>query len=156
MVGSASKHRIVPAPIPVVGSFVIGALLHHFFPVPFLPDLGYIRPVLAILLCGASLAIGLSGVREFHRHNTPTSPYKATTALVTSGIFRHTRNPMYLGFVLLACGVAAAVNSVAVLLAAALLATLLRFLVISQEERVMSESIGEAFKSYCRNTRRWL
>lgn len=156
MISSPSKPRIVPAPILVVGSFVAGALLHHFFPVPFLPDLGYLRPLIAVLLCVASLAIGISGVREFHRHNTPTNPYESTTALVTSGIFRHTRNPMYLSFVVLACGVAVAVNSLAFLLAAALLATLLRVLVISQEERRMSESFGEAFQSYCRSTRRWL
>lgn len=156
MSSDASKPRIVPAPILVAGAFAFGGLVHRFFPVPFLPDLGYMRPVLAVLLCVVSLAIGLSGVREFHRHDTPTNPYRPTSALVTSGIFRHTRNPMYLGFVLLACGVAVGVNSIGFLIAAVLLATLLDVLVISQEERSMSESFGEEFQSYCHRTRRWL
>lgn len=156
MFGQASKSRIVPAPLLVVAALAAGAVVHHFFPVGFLPDLGAARLVIASVLCLGSLAIGISGVREFHRHNTPTNPFEQTAALVTSGIFRQTRNPMYLGLVLLVCGVAVALDSVAFLLAAALLVLLLRVLVIAQEERWMSEAFGAAFESYCRSTRRWL
>lgn len=156
MPAAVSKPRIVPAPIIVVACFVIAALVHHLFPMSFSPDFGYLWPGVGILLCVASLAIGISGVREFHRHNTPSNPFKPTRALVTSGIFRHTRNPMYLGFVLLACAVAVALNSVAFPATAVLLALFLQVLVIAEEERAMSESFGEAFQSYCRSTRRWI
>jgi protein-S-isoprenylcysteine O-methyltransferase Ste14 len=156
MVSKASKFRIVPAPILLAVSFLVGAIVNHFFSAAFLPGRGYLHVVIAVVLCVASLIIGVSAVREFHRHNTPTNPYKATTVLVTSGIFRYTRNPMYLGFVLLACGIAVGLNSIAYLVAAALLATLLRVLVISHEEQLMAESFGERFRSYCGSTRRWL
>ena len=67
---------------------------------------GIAAPILGATVCTAALAIGLAGVREFHRHQTPTSPFKPTTALVTSGVFGRTRNPMYLGLVLLVLAIA--------------------------------------------------
>src|SRR5512140_511564 len=97
--GSATRQKkIVPAPVLVV--FCLGGawLAHHFYPIRVLPDLGVAAPILATIVCAAALAIGLAGVHEFRRHNTPTSPFRPTTALVTSGVFRRTRNPMYLGF----------------------------------------------------------
>ncbi len=63
---------------------------------------------------------------------------------------------MYLGFVVLTLGVAVAVNSLAFLLAAALLAALLQLAVITPEERFLSATYGEAFESYRSRTRRWL
>jgi protein-S-isoprenylcysteine O-methyltransferase Ste14 len=107
-------------------------------------------------ICLLALAVGLSGVREFHRHRTPTNPFKPTTALVTSGVFRFTRNPMYLGFVILTVGVAIALNSIAFLVAAVLLATLLQVVVIKPEERFLASRYGNTFGEYLRNTRRWI
>ncbi len=150
------QKKIVPAPLLVVFCLGGGWLAHHFYPVPFLPDLGVAAPVLATGVCVAALAIGLAGVREFHRHGTPTSPFKPTTRFVTSGVFRHTRNPMYLGFVMLTVGVAVAVNSLAFLLAAVFLAALLQLAVITPEERFLSATFGEAFETYRSHTRRWL
>ena len=156
MDGAPRQKKIVPAPLLVVFCLGGGWLAHHFYPVRFLPDLGVAAAVLATLICVAALAIGLAGVREFHRHGTPTSPFKPTTAFVTSGVFRHTRNPMYLSFVMLTAGVAVAVNSLAFLLAAVLLAALLQRAVITPEERFLSATFGEAFEIYRSRTRRWL
>jgi protein-S-isoprenylcysteine O-methyltransferase Ste14 len=107
-------------------------------------------------ICLLAFSVGLAGVREFHRHRTPTSPFKPTTALVTSGVFRFTRNPMYLGFVMLTVGVAVALNSSAFLLAAAVMATLLQVAVIRPEERFLAMRYGSAFEEYIRGTRRWI
>jgi len=150
------QKKIVPAPLLVVFCLGGGWVAHHFHPVHFLPDLGIVAPILATIVCVTALAIGLTGVREFHRLHTPTSPFKPTTALVTTGIFSRTRNPMYLGFVVLTLGVAVALNSLAFLLAAALLAALLQLAVITPEERFLSATYGEAFESYRSRTRRWL
>jgi protein-S-isoprenylcysteine O-methyltransferase Ste14 len=156
MDSAARQKGIVPAPVIVV--FCLGGawLAHHFYPVRVLPDLGVAAPILAIIVCASALAIGLAGVLEFHRHHTPTSPFRPTTALVTSGVFRLTRNPMYLSFVLLTLGIAVATNSLAFLLAAGVLALLLQVAVISPEERILSAHFGEAFESYRSRTRRWL
>jgi protein-S-isoprenylcysteine O-methyltransferase Ste14 len=150
------QKKIVPAPLLVVFCLGGGWLAHHFYPVRFLPGLGIAAPVLATLVCVAALAIGLAGVREFDRHGTPTSPFKLPATFVTSGVFRRTRNPMYLSFVMLTAGVAVAVNSLAFLLAAVLLAALLQLAVIRPEERFLSATFGEAFETYRSHTRRWL
>lgn len=148
--------RVIPPPLLVLACLGGGWVAHRLRPVRFLPDLGIVLPAVGALLVVIGLAIGISGVREFRRHRTPTNPYRPTTALVRSGVFRFTRNPMYLGFVLLGAGVAVAFNSVAFLVAALLLGLLLQFAVIHREERFLAERFGTDFESYVRSTRRWI
>ena len=152
----STRKRVVPAPIVVVGCFVAGWLAHRLRPIRFLPDLGVWATVAGAAIVVLALAVGLAGVREFHRHGTPTSPFQRVTTLVTSGVFRFTRNPMYLGFVLLAVGVAVAFDSAAFLVAAVVLAALLEVAVIRPEERSLAEQYGPAFEDYRRRTRRWI
>lgn len=147
---------VVPAPLLVLGCLGAGWTAHRLRPIHFLPDLGVAGPVAGAAIGVIALAIGLACVREFHRHGTPTNPFKRSTALVTSGVFRLTRNPMYLGFVLLFAGVAVAVNSVAFLVAAGLLASLLQVAVIKPEESFLARRYGGPFEEYRRGTRRWL
>lgn len=152
---AARQRKIIPAPVIVALILIAGSLAHHFYGLPFLPHPG-IAILIVATLCGlAALAIGIAGVREFHRKHTPTSPFKPTTTLVTSGVFSRTRNPMYLGFVLLALGIALGFNSLPLLVAAALLAALLQRLVIRPEEAFLAARFGAAFDDYRRRTRRW-
>ncbi len=150
------RPRVSPAPIVVIGCFGAGWLAHRLRPIRFLPDLGAGQWVAGAAIVLLALAVGLSGVREFHRRGTPTSPFERSTALVTSGVFRFTRNPMYLGFVLLAIGVAVALDAAAFRVAAVVLAALLEVLVIRPEERSLAEQFGAAFEDYRRRTRRWI
>jgi protein-S-isoprenylcysteine O-methyltransferase Ste14 len=148
--------RVVPPPLLVLACLGAGWIAHRLRPVRFLPDLGIAGPAVGAGLVLAGLVVGLAGVREFRRHRTPTSPYRPTTALVTSGIFRATRNPMYLGFVLVTVGVAIAFNSAAFLVSALLLVLLLHLAVIRPEERFLAERYGGDFEAYRRGTRRWI
>jgi protein-S-isoprenylcysteine O-methyltransferase Ste14 len=155
--GSAERQsRVVPPPLLVLGCLGSGWVGHRLYPVHFLPDVGVAGGFVGAAICLLAFSVGLAGVREFHRHRTPTSPFKPTTALVTSGVFRFTRNPMYLGFVMLTVGVAVALNSSAFLLAAAVMATLLQVAVIRPEERFLAMRYGSAFEEYIRGTRRWI
>src|SRR5262245_11134260 len=119
------QKKVLPAPLLVLVCLLLSLAAQLLHPVRLLPDFGIAGVLAGIVVCMASLAVGLSGVREFKRHNTPTNPFQPITALVTSGVFRYTRNPMYLGFVALFLGIAIAVNSLAFLIAAVLLAALL-------------------------------
>jgi protein-S-isoprenylcysteine O-methyltransferase Ste14 len=148
--------RVVPPPLLVLVCLGGGWVAHRLRPVRFLPDLGAAGPVVGAALVVLGLAVGVSGMREFHRHRTPTSPFRPTTALVTTGVFRFTRNPMYLGFVLLTVGVAVAFNSTAFLVSALLLTVLLDAAVIRPEERFLARRYGTDFEAYLRGTRRWL
>jgi protein-S-isoprenylcysteine O-methyltransferase Ste14 len=100
----------------------------------------------------------LLGVREFRRHQTtvnPLSPDKAN-ALVQSGIFRLTRNPMYLGMLTVLAGVVISTqDAMAVLALVGFVVTMNRFQ-IRAEERALEHLFGEAYIRYCEQTRRWI
>lgn len=153
--GTQIQKKIVPAPILVVLCLGAGWAAHHFDRRPFLPELPVARLAVSVALFVLGLALGLAALSQFRSHKTPTSPYAPATTVVASGVFRYTRNPMYLGFVLLALGMAVGMNSLWLLLASALLFVLLHYLVVKPEEAYLAERFGPIFSHYCSRTRRW-
>lgn len=104
------------------------------------------------------LAIGLAGVRSFRSAGTTVNPLKpdGSSALVVNGIFRRTRNPMYLGLLLLLLGWGLYLaNPFALLLVVAFPPYMNRFQ-IRPEERALEAAFGQAFTEYRRRVRRWL
>jgi len=111
-----------------------------------------------LLLLTAGAAVGLAGVRTFHRARTTVNPYRpqASSRLVTSGVYRHTRNPMYLGLMLALAGWGIYLaNPWSLLLGFAFVPFMNRFQ-IRPEERALEKTWGEEFRNYCRRVRRWL
>jgi len=113
---------------------------------------------LGITLVFLGFLVAVLGIREFKRVETtinPMQPEKASS-LVRSGVFRFTRNPMYLGMLLVilgsACYLASIWSALGVLF---FFAFIVRFQIIP-EERAMRNLFFEEFEEYCRNTRRWL
>ena len=114
--------------------------------------------LLAAALGVAGLGVGLAGILSFRRHCTtvhPMHPDRART-IVDSGVFRHTRNPMYLGLaaLLLACAILLR-SAAALLVVAAFPAYINRFQVLP-EERAMLEKFGADYAGYLARVRRWL
>jgi protein-S-isoprenylcysteine O-methyltransferase Ste14 len=117
-----------------------------------------IRVVAAIAIALAGVGIAISGTIAFRRARTTVNPLKpeTTSSLVTSGVYRFTRNPMYVGLALLLLAWAAFLSS-----ALALLGPLVFILYISRfqivpEERVLSGMFGAAYSTYQAKVRRWL
>jgi protein-S-isoprenylcysteine O-methyltransferase Ste14 len=110
------------------------------------------------VIAAAAIAVGLSAVWSFRRARTtvnPLSPH-AAAVLVTSGVFRFSRNPMYLALFLMLAGWGLFLaNAFALLLALAFIPYMNRFQ-IQPEERVLQRVFGQAFAGYCRQVRRWL
>jgi protein-S-isoprenylcysteine O-methyltransferase Ste14 len=125
------------------------------------PTLGFTLPhrnafFVALLLAGIFVAI--SGVTAFRRAKTTVNPLKPEQAstLVRSGIYRYTRNPMYLGLLLALLGWALFVsNVIAFVLLSAFVLYLNRFQ-IAPEERVLASKFGQEFAAYKAKVRRWL
>lgn len=92
----------------------------------------------------------------FVRHRTTVNPYAGASALCTSGPFRFSRNPIYLGdwFVLL--GVSLLLGTVWPLLFAPLIWAMLRFGVIRHEEAHLEAKFGEDYRAYKTRVRRWI
>lgn len=113
--------------------------------------LGYLLMVLG-LFC---ITLGVIEVKRLGTTVDPTRPQRATT-LVTSGIYRFSRNPMYLGFLLLLSGWSACLLLPQGGLLGLLLVLYLNRFQIKPEERVLTQRFGRSFAEYCTRTRRWL
>jgi protein-S-isoprenylcysteine O-methyltransferase Ste14 len=110
----------------------------------------------AFVLLGAVCAV--LGVASFRRARTTVNPMKpgTATALVTSGIYRVSRNPMYLGFLFLLLGeLAWLANPVTWIIAPVYIFYLDRFQ-IRPEERALRERFGAAYSTYAAQVRRWI
>ena len=94
---------IAPPPLITVGLIAGGFILDSFWPVS-LPDLA-LDPLPGILALTAGFLVSAWTVLEFVRHGTNPDPYRPTTAIITTGPFRFSRNPIYLAFALMHAGV---------------------------------------------------
>jgi protein-S-isoprenylcysteine O-methyltransferase Ste14 len=113
------------------------------------------RLALAAAALAVSGLLGVGGILAFRRARTAVEPWHPTTALVTGGVYRRVRNPMYLGLVLIAVAVALAAASDGVMLAAAALAVVLHYGVVRPEERYLSARFGAPFERYRARVPRW-
>jgi protein-S-isoprenylcysteine O-methyltransferase Ste14 len=110
----------------------------------------------AFALIGGGTAV--AGVSAFRRHHTTVNPMKPeeTASIVTAGIYRFTRNPMYLGFAFVLVGWAMYLeNLAALLLVPAFVAYMTRFQ-IKPEERALLAKFGPSFADYMAMVRRWI
>ena len=114
------------------------------------------RLALALLLLAPALALLLGALRRFRAARTPPEPWKPTTAIVAEGVYRVTRNPMYLGMLLTYLALAAALDSGLALLLAPALVALVGAGVIAREERYLEARFGDVYRAYCARVRRWL
>jgi protein-S-isoprenylcysteine O-methyltransferase Ste14 len=114
--------------------------------------------VLAVALSIAGVAFALAGLLAFRRANTTFNPTKpdATSTFVASGVYRVSRNPMYVGFSLVLTGWAFFLShALAFLFLPAFVAYINRFQIVP-EERVLSAFFGSEYVTYIRSVRRWL
>jgi len=145
---------IAPPPLIYAGALAAGLLANRFYRVPFLPR--GISRALGWPSVAAGLAIGLLGFREMKRAQTNVDPYKPTTAIVSAGPYRYTRNPLYVGMTLMYAGISARANALpAVLLLPAVLAVMRRS-VIEREERYLERKFGDEYLRYKARVRRWI
>ncbi|GAB1261583.1 methyltransferase family protein [Aurantivibrio plasticivorans] len=111
----------------------------------------------AILSTMSTLLIGISTF-QFWRDRTSVNPlnFEGTQTLVVRGVFRLTRNPMYLGFFLLLVALGFLLDNIASMIIAMLFIPVMTQLQIKPEEQYLKEKFGESYESYCANVRRWL
>jgi protein-S-isoprenylcysteine O-methyltransferase Ste14 len=112
----------------------------------------YLGGVLMIV----GLAVSTSGSMEFRKAGTGLLLRGGGSALVTSGPFRFSRNPMYLGMLLWALGLAILLGSLSVFLFPLFLFVLAQWYIIPLEEKAMEGTFGEEYVAYKRRVRRWL
>lgn len=144
---------VAPPPLIYATPLLAGLLLQYFRPFAIVPPpwARVLGPVLTVLGF-----IGLPAVLAFRRAGTHPSPWRPVTALVTTGPYRFTRNPMYLGFTLLYLGISVWVNTVWPLLPLPLILLTMQYGVVAREEGYMERRFGEDYRQYRTRVRRWL
>lgn len=117
-----------------------------------------LRAGLALALACAGLGISVAGVLSFRRARTTVNPVQpqAASALVSGGVYRFTRNPMYLGFLLTLLAWAVALSNPLAWLGAPLFVLYMNRFQITPEERVLLSLFGAEYAAYQRSVRRWL
>lgn len=140
----------VPPPLIFGGLLLIGLLVDRSKETDALMQIAGVATGLTGLALIA-VALGL-----FRSSKTRPEPWQPTSALVVSGIFRMTRNPMYLGMAVLSLGIALFFASLPAVLLTALAVLIIDRWVIAREEAYLTRRFGEPYAAYRRKVRRWL
>lgn len=117
-----------------------------------------VRVTLALVVGGTGLVLGIAAMRTFSQAGTTVNPMKpqATTVLVTHGVYRFSRNPMYVSLLLYLVGFALFLANWASPVGLVLFIIYMNRFQIAPEERVLEKRFGEEFDAYRRRVRRWL
>jgi protein-S-isoprenylcysteine O-methyltransferase Ste14 len=116
------------------------------------------QTIVALLLAALGLGVTIAGVAAFNRARTTVNPLRPEEAskLVVRGVYRVTRNPMYLGFLLLLLAWAIFLGNLGAVLVIAVFVVYMNLFQIAPEERALAARFGGEFEEYRRRVRRWL
>jgi protein-S-isoprenylcysteine O-methyltransferase Ste14 len=145
-----------PPPLIYLGLLLIGLAAERAID---LRSFGVARPLLLaagllLILAGAAAIVAAAGL--FRRAGITPEPWTSTTSIVTTGIYRRTRNPMYLGMALIYAGLAFALDAPLALILLPVALVMIQTQVIAREERYLEAKFGEPYRDYSRRVRRWL
>jgi protein-S-isoprenylcysteine O-methyltransferase Ste14 len=149
---------IAPPPLIYAGFLLLGFGLNRFWPAAIfgaaLSATGWLAT--AGGLAAAGLVIAVAGFRAFRRAATAVRPDRPTTAIVTTGVFGFSRNPLYISMALFVAAIAVAADDAWML--AGLLPTMLviRYGVVAREEAYLARKFGDTYREYTRQVRRWV
>jgi len=143
----------VPPPLIFLGGLAIGLVLSAWAPTEYLGR-AIARP-LGGLLIGIGVLLALSAVGAFFQARTNLRPDRPSSALVRTGPYRFTRNPMYVSLAIVYGGVAVMMQSLWSLLLLPLVVAFIRTKVIAREEAYMGRRFGADYMRYKSEVRRW-
>jgi protein-S-isoprenylcysteine O-methyltransferase Ste14 len=148
-------HKIPP---PIVGAFVGAAMWAISALGPQLSTAPGPRHAAVVILIVAGVAFDLLGLLAFRASRTTVNPLKPerTSALVTSGVYRLSRNPMYVGMTLLLLALAIYFSALLPFVGPLIFVLYITRFQIQPEERVLDSMFGQEYQAYAARVRRWL
>jgi protein-S-isoprenylcysteine O-methyltransferase Ste14 len=146
---------IAPPPLLLLGSVLIGVGLSYLFPVSLNLE-APLRWGLGLGLVWAGLGLEVTAFLAFRKARTDVRPWKPTTAIAPTGPYQFTRNPMYLGMILLHLGAGVLLLSPWVIGMAVPFALVLHYGVVLREEAYLTAKFGESYLALKARVRRWV
>lgn len=145
-----------PPPLVYLAAVIAGALLHTtVIPLPCDFALGArIAVATAIALFGAAMMVGAVGL--FKRTGQDPKPWKTTPEIISTGVYRFTRNPMYLGMALLQIGIGIGFANGWIVALVPPVLVIVYSIAIRPEEVYLESKFGESYTEYKKSVRRWL
>jgi len=154
---AATAGVITRPPLLYLACLLLGLGLDYALPSPLpLPEAALFRWVAGGGLILAGAAILAAGIGNFGRARTPVPSNQPVRALVTTGIHAWSRNPIYIGMLLIYGGIAVAALSPWMLILVLPLAIVLRYGVVAREEAYLERRFGDVYRDYKARVRRWL
>ena len=145
--------RVIP-PLVYVAALLVGLAFSRLVPTRIVaPPVAHI---VGAVPAAAGTALAVSAVLLFRRARTTVLPHRPSSALVTGGPFRVSRNPIYVGFALIHIGIALAAQSLWALLLLPVVLWVIRTWVILPEEAFLRRRFGDAYAAYQARVPRWL
>jgi len=147
------KRRIIP-PVYLLMALAAMALMHWL-----LPGYRYVHEPLAyagLIAVLFGIVMASMSAAMFRKAGTGIEPFDEATTLVTGGFYRHTRNPMYLGMLLMLAGSAFLLGSAGAVLPVVIFALIIHNHFVLGEERFLEAVFGQRYLDYKSSVRRWL
>ena len=145
---------IAPPPLIILGFLAAGFALDWAWPAAMLPEAP--RYALGLVFAAAGIAVAVAASRQFRAAGTNAMPHKPTTAILTTGPFAYSRNPLYLSLSTFHAAIAVAADNPWALALLAPALVVIRYGVIAREERYLEAKFGDEYRAYKTRVRRWL
>jgi protein-S-isoprenylcysteine O-methyltransferase Ste14 len=148
------KPITITPPVYLFLSIAIMVLVH--FLLPGTKILAFPWNLLGLISLTLGIVLNLVADRSFKNHETTVKPVEESTALITTGAFRLSRHPMYLGFVLVLFGIGLLMGSLMPYVVVLVFAIFMDMVFIRFEEKKLDQTFGEAWLEYKKKVRRWV
>lgn len=146
----------LPPPLVYLAGLVLGFVLHAFVVPLGIPIATAPRIVIAVLTAMAGVVLVAGAIRLFKRTGQDPKPWKATPEIVSSGVYRWTRNPMYVGMALIQAAIGIGVATGWIVVLTPLVLGVVYLTAVRHEETYLEQKFGAAYTEYKNEVRRWL
>ena len=147
------RRKVLP-PIYMLTSIVLIVILSFLYPIKIIVPFSY--NLLGLIPLSFGLIINLLADKAFKEMKTTVKPFQHSTTLVTHGVYRISRNPMYLGFTCMLLGVAILMGCLSPYLVPVVFAYLIDRVFIREEEQMLEQQFKDNWWSYKKQPRRWI
>jgi protein-S-isoprenylcysteine O-methyltransferase Ste14 len=151
---STGRPLLLRPPALFAAAITAGIVLHLAWPLTFMSRA--VRWPIGVALLTAGIALFAAAIRAFRAADTPVPGNRSTTAIVRSGPYRFSRNPIYVALALIHLGVALSFGSWWLLLTLAVSNGWIAAAVVPREERYLEARFGSIYSAYKSSVRRWL